>query len=336
MPPTRVAVLDDYLGTVRAMPHWAALDGRIAVDAFRDQAAGREALAERLRGYPIVVAIRERTRFDRALLERLPDLQLLAITGRNSGHVDLAAATALGILVADTDGSGSAPIELTCGLILALARRIPQEDRDMHAGGWQTGFGIELAGRTLGIVGLGRIGTRVAAFGRFLNMRVIAWSPSLTDERAAAAGAARVELDEVFRQADVVSIHARLTEQSRGIVDGRRLALMKPTAHVVNTARGPLVDEAALVAALASRRIAGAALDVYDVEPLPAGHPLRALDNVILAPHLGYLTREAFDVFFRQAVQNIDEFLEGRVPRRALNPDVARRPGAAEQTERSR
>ncbi len=316
----RVAVLDDYLGNVRALPHWRALEGRCSIDVFREPAASEDALVERLRGYPIVVAIRERTRFTRSLLERLSDLKLLAITGYNSGFVDLAAATGRGILVADTAGSGVAPIELTFGLIIATVRRIPQEDRDMRAGGWQPGLGTRLAGRTMGILGLGRIGSKVAAFGRLMDMRVIAWGPTLTDERAAAAGVTRVQApDDVFRQADVVSVHLRLSDHSRGLVGARQFGLMKPTAHFVNTSRGPIVDETALVGALRARRIAGAALDVYAVEPLPVDHPLRGLDNVVLTPHLGYMTVEAYDDFFRDTVANITAFLDGRVPPRAIN-----------------
>jgi phosphoglycerate dehydrogenase-like enzyme len=322
---TRVAVLDDYLGVASRLPSWERLGDRVVVDVYRDTPRGEDELVERLSGYPIVVPIRERTSFRASLLERLPNLKFLALTGRNSGHVDLAAATARGILVAETDGSGASAFELTLALMLALARRIPQEDRAMRTGHWQTGLGVELAGKTLGIVGLGRIGTRVAAFAQVLGMRVLAAGPTLTDERASAAGGTRVSLDELFRDSDVVSLHLRLVERTRGIVAARHLALMKPTAFLVNTARGALVDEAALVAALRDRRIAGAALDVFDIEPLPENHAFRSLDNVLLSPHMGYVTEEAFRLFFDQAAENVERYLDGALPNRTLNPEVMSR-----------
>lgn len=322
---TRIAVLDDYQGVVSSLPCWARLDGRAAVEIFRHAPASDAARADELRGFSIVVPIRERTQFSGSLLRRLPDLKFLALTGRNSGHVDVAEATALGILVAETEGSGASAFELTIGLMLAIARRIPREDRGMRDGRWQTSIGVELAGKTLGILGLGRIGTRVAAFGRLLDMRVLASGPTLTDERASAAGATRVAIDELFRQSDVVSVHLRLVERTRGIVAARHVSLMKPTAFLINTARGPLVDEAALIAALRERRIAGAALDVYDVEPLPAVHPLRSLDNVVLSPHMGYVTAEAYHLFFTQAVDNVVRYLDGQMPFGALNPEVIAR-----------
>ncbi len=323
----RAAVLDDYQGEVLLLPPWQRLVGRVAVDHYRDTLKDEDALVRRLAPYQILVPIRERTRFPASLLARLPALELLAMTGRNSGHVDVEAATARGVLVVETGGSGVAAIELTIGLIVAAVRRIPHEDRALRAGRWQTGFGVELAGKALGVIGLGRIGARIAAFGQFLGMRVLAWGPTLTAERAAAAGAAYVSLETLLRESDVVSLHTRLSDLTRGMITARHLALMKPTAWLVNTARGPLVDEAALVEALRHRRIAGAALDVFDEEPLPPVHPLLALDNVVLTPHIGYVTRESYDVFFRQVVENVEAYLEGTVPARALNPEVlARRP----------
>ncbi len=318
----RIAVLDDYQGVVLSLPCWARLAGRATVEIFRDTLASEEVLARRLHPYEIVVPIRERTVFPGTLLRQLPALELLALTGRNSGHVDLAAATAQGILVTETAGSGEDAIELTMGLIFAAARRIPHEDRAVRQGAWQRGLGIRLAGRTLGIVGLGRIGSRLAAFGKFLDMRVLAWSPNLTDERAAAAGATRVSQEDLFRESDIVTVHLRLSERTREIITARHLALMKPTSFLVNTARGALVDEAALVAALKERRLAGAALDVYQVEPLPRDHPLRSLENVVLSPHMGHVTEEAYEIFFSQAVESIESYLEGGVPPRALNPEV--------------
>jgi len=319
---TRIALLDDYQGLASSLPCWKRLEGRAEVQAFRDTVATEEALVDRLRGFPIVVPIRERTQFPASLLKRLSDLRLLALTGKNSGHVDVGAATSCGILVADTEGSGASAFELTIGLLLAAARQIPREDRAMRAGGWQTSIGVELSGKTLGILGLGRIGTRVAAAGHVFNMRVLASGFTLTDERAAAAGATRATIDDLFRESDFLSIHLRLSERTRGIVTARHLSLMKPTAYLINTARGPLVDQRALVAALQERRIAGAALDVYDVEPLPTPHPLRSLDNVVLSPHMGYVTSEAYDRFFTQVVDNVVRYLGGELPLRTLNPEV--------------
>ena len=318
----RIALLDDYHGLASSLPCWKGLEGRADLRAFRDTPATEDALVDRLRGFPIVVAIRERTQFPGSVLKRLSELRLLALTGKNSGHVDLSAATSCGILVAETEGSGASAFELTVGLLLAAARQIPREDRAMRAGGWQTSIGVELSGKTLGILGLGRIGARVAAAGRLFNMRVLASGLTLTDERAAAAGAARATIDELFRESDFLSLHLRLSERSRGIVTARHLAQMKPTAYLINTARGPLVDEPALVAALRERRIAGAALDVYDVEPLPVDHPLRSLDNVVLLPHIGYVTAEAYEQFFTQAVDNVERYLDGKLPLRTLNPEV--------------
>jgi phosphoglycerate dehydrogenase-like enzyme len=318
----RVAVLDDYQGVVLTLPYWKRLDPRARIDLFRDTLADEAALAARLAPYEAIVAIRERTRFTASLLGRLPALRHLAMTGRNTGHVDVGEATRRGILVTATEGSAASAPEHTIGLMMAIVRRIPQEDRALREGRWQESVGLELAGKTLGILGLGRIGSRMAAFGRLLGMRVVAWGPTLTDDRASAAGVIRLALDDVFRESDVLSIHLRLSEQSRGLVGARLLGLMKPTAYLVNTARGPIVDERTLIAMLRERRIAGAALDVFDVEPLPADHPLLGLDNAVLTPHLGYVTWEAYHAFFRQVVENIVAWLDGQVPARALNPEV--------------
>ena len=192
----------------------------------------------------------------------------------------------------------------------------------MREGRWQTGLGVELAGKTLGILGLGRIGNRIAAFGKFLSMRVLAWGPTLTDERAAASGAMRVPLETLFRESDVISLHLRLSDQTRGLVTAEQFCLMKPTAYLINTARGPLVDEAALIAALHEHRIAGAALDVFDIEPVPRDHPFLALENVVVSPHMGYVTNEAYHHFFRQVVESIEHHLDGRLPPRTLNPEA--------------
>jgi phosphoglycerate dehydrogenase-like enzyme len=316
---TRLAIIDDWGGMVSALPVWKRLDGRATIDAFRDTLGDDAALARRLAPYEIVVPTRERTFFRAGLLERLPALRLIAIGGRWTGQVDLAAAAAKGVVVTDTEGSGVNAFEHTVALMMALVRRVPQEDRATRAGSWQTPpIGVDMHGRTLGIIGLGRIGGKMAAFGRLLGMRVLATGLTLTDERAAAAGATRVDLDTLMRESDVVSVHYRLSDKTRGLITARHLGLMKPGAFLVNTARGPIVDERALVDALRARRIAGAALDVFDVEPLPKDHPLLALDNVVLTPHLGFVTAEGYGIFFGQAVESILAFLDGKTPPRVV------------------
>ena len=321
----RLAILDDYQDVVRTLPYWAPLAGRIEIQAFTDSCPTEDALAARLAAFEAAVVIRERSRFTGSLLARLPKLEHIAMTGRNTGHVDLAAATARGVLVTSTAGSGAAAVEHSMAMLLAVVRHIPQEDRRMREGRWQTTVGTELQGKTLGVVGFGRIGSRIAAFGNLLGMRVLAWSRSLTDEKAAAAKVTRATLDEIFAQSDVASVHLSLNADTRGIVTARHLGLMKPTAFLVNTARGPLLDEGALVKVLQERRIAGAALDVFHEEPLPKSHPLLALDNVVLTPHLGYVTLDNYHEFFRQAAENVSTWLDGKAPQRALNPEVLSR-----------
>ncbi|HWT83068.1 MAG TPA: D-2-hydroxyacid dehydrogenase family protein, partial [Candidatus Methylomirabilis sp.] len=320
----RIAVLDDYQGTVLSLPYWSKLSGRARLEVFRDTLSNEDELVRRLASYEILVTIRERTRFPASLLARLPALELLALTGKNSGQADAAAATARGVLVTETEGSGVAAFEHTIGLMLATVRSIPQENRAMRHGRWQTEIGVELSGKTLGILGLGRIGGRMAAFGKFLGMRVLAWGPTLTKERAAAADVSYVTPDTLFRDSDVISLHLRLSEKTRRVVTAQLLSLMKPTAFLINTARGPLVDEAALVTALRERRMAGAGLDVFDGEPLPPSHPFLTLDNVVLTPHIGYVTQEAYHIFFRQVVESIEVYLDGKIPPRTLNPEALR------------
>src|SRR5512138_1536527 len=255
----RIGVLDDYQDAARAMPGWDALARQAEIEAFHDTLSDLDALAARLAPFEILVPIRERTRFTGALLDRLPRLELLALAGRQTGQVDLATATRRGVLVTESEGSGAGAVELTMGVMIALVRRIPAEDRAVREGRWQTGLGVELAGKTLGIVGLGRIGRRIAAFGHLLGMRVLAWGPTLTAERAAASQVSYVPLEQVFSESDLVTVHLRVSDKTRGIIGARELSLLKPTAYLVNTARGPLIDEAALLATLRERRIAGAA-----------------------------------------------------------------------------
>lgn len=320
----RVALLDDYQRVALQLADWSSLAGEAAVEAFTDHLTDEVALVERLRPFDVVMALRERTPFPRSLLERLPNLKLLTTAGMRNAAIDLAAATELGILVCGTTGSGRSTMELTWGLILALLRRIPHEDRAMRAGRWQETVGLGLEGKTLGIIGLGNIGGQVAEVARAFHMRLLAWSQNLTDERAAACGAARVSKEELLAQADIVTIHLQLSPRTRGLIGAADLARMRPSAYLINTSRGPIVDEAALVEALRGGVIAGAGLDVFDQEPLPLGHPLLALDNVVLTPHLGYVTAETYRTFYSQTLENVRTFLAG-TPHRVLNPEVLAR-----------
>lgn len=307
----QIAVLDDYQGVALAMADWGSLGGDARTHAFKAPFADAQDAAARLRDFDIVVAMRERTPFPRALLEQLPRLKLLITTGMRNAAIDVAAAAERGVLVCGTDLLPYPTAELAWGLILAVARHIPREDRILRDGSWQTTLGVGLRGKTLGVVGLGRLGGEVARIGKAFQMEVIAWSENLTAERAAGFGATRVEKAELFARADIVTIHQVLSARTRGLVAAAELAAMKPTAYLVNTSRGPIVDERALIAALEGRRIAGAALDVYDREPLPPDHPLRRLENVVMTPHLGYVTVENYRLAYGQAVEDIRAFLAG-------------------------
>lgn len=314
---TKIAILDDYQNVAADLADWRRLDAEITV--FNDHVDDGDALVERLRGFAIVCAMRERTPFPRTLLERLPDLRLIATAGMKNAAIDVRAATELGIMVCGTPSPGHATAELTWGLILALLRRIPAEERALRAGAWQQALGRDARGKTLGVIGLGRLGEQVARFGKAFGMTVIGWSQNLSDERAAECHASRVEKDQLLAQSDVVTIHLRLSERSTGLIGSRELALMKPSAYLVNTSRGPIVDQTALIDALQNERIAGAALDVYDQEPLPADHPLLGLaklDNVVLTPHIGFVTEETYRAFYGGMVEAIAAYLQGSPIRR--------------------
>ena len=315
----RIALLDDYQDVALSSADWGALPADTEVVVFRDHLADEAAIAERLRDFEVVVGMRERTPFPRSLLQRLPNLRLLITTGGGNASFDIAAAREQGVVVCGTGGVGTPTPELTWGLLIALARHIPAEDRAIREGRFQTTVGAGMAGRTLGIVGLGNLGTQVANVGRTFGMDVVAWSPNLTTERATEQGATLVTKDELFRRSDYISVHMVLSNRTRGLVGAHEIGLMKPTAYFVNTSRGPLVDERALAAALAARRIAGAGIDVFDVEPLPRDHPFCALDNVILTPHLGYVTTETYDIYYRHVVENIRAFIDG-APVRIVQP----------------
>jgi phosphoglycerate dehydrogenase-like enzyme len=293
------------------MAGWSSLGTDCEVTFFRDHLADLDLLVQRLKDFEIVVAMRERTPFPRALLEKLPRLRLLVTTGMRNASVDLAAARERGVVVCGTPGSAGTTGELTWGLILALFRQIPREDRLVREGKWQTTVGLGLAGKTLGIIGLGTIGSQVAKVGAAFNMQVLAWSQNLDAERAGRAGAKRVERDELLARSDVVTVHLVLSERTRGLIGGRELARMKPTAFLVNTSRGPIVDEAALAEALKKGAIAGAGIDVYDTEPIAPNHPLLSAPNTVLTPHLGYVTRESYSAYFRGAVEDIAAWRRG-------------------------
>jgi phosphoglycerate dehydrogenase-like enzyme len=313
----KIALLDDYQGVALACADWKSILPGADITVFRDHLADADALARRLADFEIIGIMRERTPFPRALLERLPKLKLLVTTGHRNDSVDVAAAKARGITVCGTPSSAHAAAELTWALVMAAARRIDLETRSFHDGGWQLGLGRDLKGATLGVIGLGRLGSHVAAYGKVFGMKVIAWSQNLTPEKAAAGGAAAVSKEALFREADFISIHLKLSDRSRGLVGANEFSLMKPDAWIVNTSRGPIVDEAALLAALRERRIGGAALDVFDAEPLPTDHPLRRLDNVVATPHVGYVSRENYATFYRETAENIAAFLAGK-PRHVI------------------
>jgi phosphoglycerate dehydrogenase-like enzyme len=317
-----VAVLDDYQQVARTFGDWDRLSARADVSVFSDHLADEDALVERLLPFAAIVLMRERTPFPRSLLARLPNLKLLATSGMWNAAIDLVACEEHGVTVCGTQVGGGGTAQLTWALILALAQQITTVDRDIREGRWQTGLGEELAGKTLGLLGLGRIGANVARAAQAFDMHVLAWSANLTDERAAAAGAERVERDELLRRSDVVSVHLVLSARTRGLLGRRELALLKPTAFLVNTSRGPIVDEAALIEVLEERRIAGAGLDVFDAEPLPLDHPLRRLPNTVLTPHIGYVSRESYAVVYPQLLEDVEAWLDGAPIRRMLSTVV--------------
>ncbi|MCW3062956.1 MAG: D-isomer specific 2-hydroxyacid dehydrogenase NAD-binding protein [Solirubrobacterales bacterium] len=307
----RVAVLDDYQGVAASFAPWEALGEDVEVRFFREHVSDDDVLAALLAPYEVVVAMRERTPFTAERLARLPSLRLLVTTGMRNAAIDMDAARELGIVVCGTGMLGGATSELTWGLIIALTRHVCAEDARMRVGGWQATVGPELRGRTLGILGLGRLGRRVAAVAQAFEMRVVAWSENLRAADAATVGVEAVARDDLFARADVLTIHTQLSERTRSLVGARELGLMKRSAVLVNTSRGPIVDESALLDALRSGTIAGAALDVYDIEPLPLDHPLRTAPNTVLTPHIGYVTTGTYEVFYREAVEDIAAFLRG-------------------------
>ncbi|SDT59584.1 D-2-hydroxyacid dehydrogenase family protein [Pseudomonas prosekii] len=307
----QIAVIDDWQDVASSVVDWSVLESIGTVTFLHDYPADNATLAKRLGDFEVICVMRERTRFDEDLLRRLPKLKLLVTGGMRNAALDLKAAAALGIQVSGTDSYKHAAPELTWALIMAATRNLVTEANALRAGTWQQGLGGDLHGKTLAILGLGSIGKRVAQFGQVFGMRVIAWSENLTAERASEAGVTYVSKQQLFEQADILSVHLVLSDRTRGIVDSQALNWMQPTALLVNTARGPIVDETALIKALQKNRLAGAALDVFEQEPLPANHPFRTLANVLATPHVGYVSRQNYQMFFAQMIEDIQAWAAG-------------------------
>jgi phosphoglycerate dehydrogenase-like enzyme len=308
--PIKVAVLDDYQSVALSVADWSPLKDLADVTVFNDHVADIGSLIQRLQPFDVVCVMRERTPLSRVVIESLPNLKLIASTGPGNVSIDQEAAAERGIEIRHTGYSSTPTIEMTWALILAMARNIPLETQSVREGGWQLSLGEQLAGKTLGVLGLGHIGSAVGVIGRAFRMSVIAWSENLTEERAAEKGVQRVSKDVLFSTSDFLSIHLRFSERTRGLVGATELAQMKSTSRLINTSRGAIVDNAALLRALTTGQIAGAALDVYEVEPLDNPHPLRELPNVLATPHIGYVSKELYRTFYGDTVQNIVKWLE--------------------------
>jgi D-3-phosphoglycerate dehydrogenase len=306
----RCAILDDYQNVATKLADWSIPD--VETKVFNEPFASPKAAVEALKGFSIICMMRERTAFRKPTLEQLPDLKLLLTSGMRNASIDLEYAAERGVTVCGTEGAGQPTAELAIGIMLELARKICYENARMKQGVlWQSTLGIELAGKTLGLLGFGKLGSKVGEIGKAIGMNLIAWSPNLTEDKAKAGGAKLVSKEDLFRQSDFLSIHIVLSDRTRGLVTAKDLALMKPTAFLVNTSRGPIVDEPSLLAALGQRRFAGAGLDTFDIEPLPLTHPLRKLDNVVLTPHLGYVSQEGYKIYFTHMVEDIKAWLAG-------------------------
>jgi len=311
--PVRCAILDDYQNVALSMADWSKVKADAEIKVFNEPFTSADEVAKALAGFEIICAMRERTPFPRGMFEKLPALKLLVTTGMRNAAIDMAAAKDRGVMVCGTDSAGHPTAELTIGLMIDLARKISVENARMKAGEpWQVTVGGDLHGKTLGILGLGRLGQRVAKVGLAFGMKVIAWSQNLTPEKCREAGVGYATKDDLLRQSDFITIHMVLSSRSRGLIGAHDLSLMKPTAYLINTSRGPLIDETALIAVLKENRIAGAGLDVYDVEPLARDHPLRRLPNVLLTPHLGYVTTDNYRLFYGQTAEDVRAFLDGK------------------------
>jgi len=315
----RCAILDDYQNVALRVADWSKVKDEIEIKVFNEHLGGPDKVIAALQGFEIIIAMRERTGFPKQVIEALPDLKLLITTGMRNASIDTEAAKARGVTVCGTGTFGSPTSGIAIGLMLELTRHIGYENAQLHSGAlWQTTIGLDLEGMTLGILGLGKLGTRTANIGEAFGMDVIAWSQNLTAEKCREAGVGYVGKEDLFRRSDFITIHVVLSQRTRGLVGAKELGLMKPTAYIVNTSRGPIIDEAALLAALRDRKIAGAGLDVFDTEPLPLDHPLRKMDNVVITPHLGYVSEQNYCRYFADAVEDIRGFLDHK-PGRVIN-----------------
>ena len=321
----KLAILDDYQGTARDMADWSELPAGVEVTFFHDHIVDENQLVERLKDFDMVQGMRERTPFPSSVLSRLPTLRLLITPGRRNASFDIEAASELGITVCGTNGGGEGPTELTWGLILAMLRHIPEEDQRSRAGSWGTTIGVGIKGKTLGLIGLGHMGSLVAKVATAFDMKIIAWSQNMTQERAEECGATLVDKETLFKESDIVSIHLVLSDRTRGLVGASDLALMKPSAYIVNISRGPIIDENSLIDVLERKAIAGAALDRFDIEPLPKDHPLFKTPNTLICPHLGYVIDDSYEAFYAGVIENVRAFTSGE-PVRTINEDVLTSP----------
>lgn len=313
MPRRRCAILDDYQDVALKVADWSKVAGDLDIKVFNEHLGGSDNVIKALQGFEIICAMRERTAFPRGVIEKLPQLKLLITTGLRNASIDTAAAKERGIVVCGTPSVGSPTSGIAIGLMLELTRRIGYENARMKAGvPWQTTIGMDLEGLTLGVLGLGKLGTRTARIAQGFGMKVIAWSQNLTPEKCKEIGVGYVGKEDLFRQSDIITIHVVLSQRTRGLIGAKELGLMKPTAYIVNTSRGPIIEEAALLSALRENKIAGAGLDVFDVEPLPVDHPLRSMDKVVLTPHLGYVSIQNYRAYFAGVVEDIRAFLDGK------------------------
>ena len=312
MPRRRCAILDDYRNVALKSADWSKVATELDCKIFNEHLGSQENVIKALQGFEIICAMRERTAFPRAVIEKLPDLKLLITTGMRNASIDVTAAKAHGVVVCGTPATGNPTSGIAIGLMLELTRRIGYENARLKAGApWQSTIGLDLEGLTLGVIGLGKLGARTSRIAQAFGMKVMAWSQNLTPEKCKAVGVEYAQKDELFRQSDLITIHVVLSQRTRGLVGAKELALMKPTAYIINTSRGPIIEEGALLAALREKRIAGAGLDVFDIEPLPVDHPLRKMDNVVLTPHLGYVSLQNYRAYFSGVVDDIRAYLDG-------------------------
>jgi D-3-phosphoglycerate dehydrogenase len=318
--PHRCAVLDDYQNIALSMADWSPVKSELDIKIFNEPFGGSEEVLKALQGFPIICAMRERTAFPRQVIEALPDLRLLITTGARNNSIDVAAAKERDVVVCGTPSFGNPTAGITVGLMLEMTRRIGYEHARLKAGApWQSTIGLDLEGLTLGVIGLGKLGVRVSNLAKAFGMKTIAWSQNMTPEKAREHAVDYVSKEELFRQADIVTVHVQLSDRTRGLIGAKEIGVMKPSAYLINTSRGPIIEDTALLAALREKRIAGAGLDVFDVEPLPLDHPYRKMDNVVITPHLGYVSVQNYRGYFKGIVEDIRAWLDGK-PVRVITP----------------